>query len=905
MIAPGARLRRLGTRMLGALRGHGGLEDKLVLVGVVGGVLFVTLVATLFIVQQRLGSVQRDLVEQSMPAEQQIAQLETTIGAAFGRQAQVSSTVNTAQLAPLQDSHAVEQPLRQAAGQLSQMHEAAQLKSNVEEFLAADRALFGAVERKHRLQGSFETELGKIDADLRTLVEDSQAVSGLLRLEYVIVLRGIATSLAAGAPRADLVRAAVLGDVRDALDDTAELANAVLVLGHVTGKLGLASSSDALNSLVANELPQIRTRIERLIAALHRSVDKRPEVAARAATLAQRFADIAPRIMDDKRDDSLVGLRRAVVAEAAAAMKIRTASVAAAAKLTADAAALHKVVAAQVAASVHASAVTGASARLVSLVIVLFGLIGCVFAGRRIAGGIDELETTNRHLTELKGNLEVLNVSLEDKVAVRTQALVARDRAMQRVLDSMNEGLATVSLDGTLRPERSKAFTTWFGDPGQRPLWQVVFPDAPDRAASYALGFEQLVEDVMPFELSVDQLPSSFDRDGRSFELELRPVHEQGKLDALLVVVRDVTDQRAAIRAERAAREDHKIIANLLRDRRGFRRSLEELDRLIAAARSTANRDICARALHTLKGNAAVLGFAALAALAHTLEDELEREGHIAVASYTALEHGFRDSLKRIEELSVDARDRVDIDASDYTHLVDRLQRRNGYTEILALVEGWQREPVDNILNELASHARRLAEQTGKRVEVVVEGNGIRVVDEGLRAFFRSLVHAVRNAVDHGIETPAVRVARGKPEVGHLRFRAAVADNGSLVVSILDDGAGVDLERVRTRAQAFGLPHDTTEQILDALFADGLTTRDAVSDLSGRGVGTSAVRMACRELGGDAQILSNWGQGSELRCVLPPAVLSVLPPAVSAAAAPQVVALGGGTGRPTTDHATR
>jgi chemotaxis protein histidine kinase CheA len=253
----------------------------------------------------------------------------------------------------------------------------------------------------------------------------------------------------------------------------------------------------------------------------------------------------------------------------------------------------------------------------------------------------------------------------------------------------------------------------------------------------------------------------------------------------------------------------------------------------------------------------------------------------------------------------VDARDRVDIDASDYTHLVERLQRRNGYTEILALVEGWQREPVDNVLNELASHARRLAEQTGKRVEVVVEGNGIRVVDEGLRAFFRSLVHAVRNAVDHGIETPAVRVAQGKPEVGHLRFRAAVANDGSLVVSILDDGAGVDLERVRTRARAFGLPHDTTEQILDALFADGLTTRDAVTDLSGRGVGTSAVRMACRELGGDAQILSNWGQGSELRCVLPPAVLSVLPPPVSAAAAPQVVALGGGTGRPTADHATR
>jgi HPt (histidine-containing phosphotransfer) domain-containing protein len=786
----------------------------------------------------------------------------------------VSSTLNMAQLAPLRDRSAVEAPLRRATAELSQMREAARLNGNVDEFLAADAALFGAVERKHQLQGAFETELTKIDGDLRALVEDSQAVSGLLRLEYVLVLRGISASLAGGPPRLDLVHTAVLGDVRAALDDTAELANSVLALGHVSGKLGLAASSDAINSIAANELPQIRTRIERLIASLDRSVGRRPEVAARTAALAGRFADIAPRIMDDKRERSLVGLRRRVVGEAATAMKIRADTVAAAAKLTADTAALHEVVAGQVASSVHASAVTSGSARLVSLVIALVGLIGCVFAGRRIAGGIDELESTNRRLTELKGSLESLNASLEDKVAMRTQALVTRDRAMQRVLDSMDEGLATVSLDGTLRPERSNAFTTWFGDPGAQPLWQVLFLDDPDRAASYACGFAQLVEDVFPFEVSVDQLPSQLERDGKSFKIELRPVHETGKLDAVLLVVRDVTAQLAALRAECAAREDHKIIANLLRDRRGFRRSMEELESLIATARNAGERTVQARALHTLKGNAAVLGFAAMAALAHTVEDELERDGQIAAASFAALDHGFKDSLRRIQELVSDARERIDIDARDYGRLVEQLQRRTAYDEILSLVEGWQLEPVDNMLADLAGHARRLAEQMGKRLEVVVEGNGIRVLDEGLRAFCGSLVHAVRNAVDHGIELPETRVARGKRKTGVLRLSATVAETGALVVSVVDDGAGVDIERVRERARALGLPHETTDEVLDALFSDGLTTRDCVTDLSGRGVGTSAVRAACRELGGEAQMLSESQGGSELRCVLPAAVLA-------------------------------
>jgi HPt (histidine-containing phosphotransfer) domain-containing protein len=862
------RARRLGASLRAALRGHGGLADTLVLVGAVGGVLFVTLVATLFIVQQRLGGVQARLVDEALPAEQQIARLEASIGAAFGRQAQVASTVTQAQLEPLRDRSAVELPLRKAARELARRRAAAELPHNVDVLLVADADLFGAVERKHRLQEAFVTELTKIDADLRALVEDSQAVSGLLRLEYVLVLRGISASLD-GAVRVDLVRSAVLGDVRAALDDTAELANSVLALGRVAGQVGLAGSTDAINSLAANELPQIRARIERLIAALDRRVDRRPEVAARASALATRFADIAPRIMDDKRDTSLVGLRRRVVEEAATATKIRATTVAAAARLSTDTIALHAVVAAQVAASVHASSVTGNSARLVSLLIALLGLLGCIFAGRRISSGIDELESTNLHLTELKGSLESLNANLEDKVAARTEALVARDRAMQRVLDSMDEGLATVSRDGTLRPERSNAFTAWFGDPGAQPLWQVLFPEDAERAAGYACGFQQLVDDLLPFEVAVDQLPSQLERDGKSYRIELRPVHEHGKLDAVLLVVHDITAQLAALRAECAAREDHKLLANLLRDRRGFRRSVEELEGLIATARDTGDRTVRAHALHTLKGNAAVLGFATLATQTHAVEDELAAEGEIAAASFAALEHGFHDALRRIQDLVSDARDRIDIDTRDYGRLIDQLQHHAAYDEILTLVEGWQREPVDNLLADLASHARRLAEQLGKRVQVVVEGNGIRVVDDGLRTFCGSLVHAVRNAVDHGIEAPEARVARGKRATGLLRLRASVAETGALIVSVTDDGGGVDIERVRARAQALGLPHETTGEVLEALFSNGLTTCDHVTELSGRGIGASAVRAACRELGGDAQMITDPEHGSELRCVLP------------------------------------
>ena len=868
-----------------ALRGRGELEDKLVLLGVIGGVMFLTLVGTLFYVQGSMGRAQERLVEQTLPAERGIARLETTIGAAFGRQAQISSTADLDQLQPLRDRTAVEQPLRQASREIvariadvspELSVRALDLARHVDEFLAADAALLAAVERRHRLQEHFETELGSIDTDLRALVEDSQAVAGMLRLEYVLVLRNIAASLAGGATRMDLVRTAVLGDVRGALDETGELANAVLRLGWLGGKLGLASTTDAINSIAANELPQNRARINGLIAALDRRVDTRPDAAARQQKLAARFGSIAPRIMDEKREASLVTLRRKVVAEASAATGIRAQAIEAARELTTDSAFLQKRVAQLVADSVTDQKRTSTTVRLFSIFVTLMGLLGCAVAARRIRQGVAELEDRNQRLTGLKENLEHLNANLESKVSERTAALMERDRAMQRVLDSMTEGLATVSLDGSLRPERSRAFTAWFdAQPGAR-IWDVLFPGDEEGASMFRAGFEQLTDDFLPFEVAADQLPSRFQRGDRCLELEVRAVHQDGVLDAILFVLSDVTEQVGALAAEQAAREQQRVIGNLLRDRRGFQRSIEEIQSLIGVTRNPTDGITLRRALHTIKGNCAVLGFAAMAELAHRLEDELELDGELSPSAIDMLEACCHDSLRRIHEFIEHARGRIDIDQGDYSSLVEHLRRREDYMTILTLVERWQQEPIGNALQGLAGHARRLAEQVHKRVEVAVIGAGIRIANEQLRVFLGSLVHAVRNSIDHGLETPLERAAAGKPETCRLTLSAQVSSE-HLVVTITDDGRGIDFDRVRHRAGELGLPSETRADALEAIFAAGVTTRAEITQISGRGIGMGAVRSACRELGGEAHVSSEWGRGTELLCLLPRSLLE-LPP---------------------------
>lgn len=874
-------VRNRGSRLMQAVRGQGALEDKLVLLGVIGGGLFCVLVATLFYVQHSLGDVQERLGEQALPALQEIARLESAIAGAFSRQAQISTTSASAQLDSLRDRSRVEQPLRESSTaigrRLSELspglgERARAMNDHVEGFLAADAELLKAVARRHELQASFEKELGTIDGDLRALVEDSQAVSGILRLEYMLLLRGIAASLGHGAPRADLVRSAVLGDVRGALDDTSELANAVLALGWLNGKIGLAVSSDAINSLVANELPQNQTRIARLIGSLEDRVSSRADAAARVKLLAKRFADVAPRIMDDKRKDSLVSLRRQVLAEAQSAAKIRAETIAAAAALAGDTTLAQTEVASFVSDSVRAQQRTSTSTRVFSLLVTLLGLASCAVGARRIKQGVEELQANNRHLTELKDNLQDLNTHLESKVAERTAALVVRDQAMQRVLDSMTEGLVTVALDGTLLPEHSRAFTEWFGDPGAARIWDVLFPDDPTRAGLYRCGFEQIVDGIFPFEVATDQLPKQIHREERILALELRAVERDQKLDAILFVIRDVTEQIAAHTAERAAREEQKIIAQLLRDRRGFQRSIDEIKSLINITRVPNDDVVLKRALHTIKGNAAVLGLSSLAEHAHTIEDALERDGELPNAALDSLENRFQDSLRRVHEFIEHAHGRIDVRNSDYSQLVRQLERGEEHDAILAQVERWQLEPIANVLQSLAGHARRVAEQMGKRVEVAVEGNGIRVGNEHLRAFCSSLVHAVRNAVDHGLEMPAARLAAGKPEVGRLTLAAALQDD-KLIVSIRDDGAGIDLSRVRELARARGLPITTSADVIDAVFESGLSTRSDVSEISGRGVGMGAIRTACHELGGEVRITTEPRRGTELRCELPAAAL--------------------------------
>ncbi|MGR3435815.1 MAG: chemotaxis protein CheA [Shimia sp.] len=179
-------------------------------------------------------------------------------------------------------------------------------------------------------------------------------------------------------------------------------------------------------------------------------------------------------------------------------------------------------------------------------------------------------------------------------------------------------------------------------------------------------------------------------------------------------------------------------------------------------------------------------------------------------------------------------------------------------------------QPIKPLFHRMARIAREAAAATGKRVRFETSGQATEVDKTVIERLAEPLTHMVRNAIDHGLE--ADRAARGKPAEGLLRLTARHR-SGQVVLQLSDDGAGLDRATILARARARGLlrPDETpTGAEIDALlFRPGFTTRDTVSDLSGRGVGLDVVRTTIQQLGGRVAIDGQPGAGTTLTISLP------------------------------------
>lgn len=479
--------------------------------------------------------------------------------------------------------------------------------------------------------------------------------------------------------------------------------------------------------------------------------------------------------------------------------------------------------------------------------------------------------------------LAVRNAELQRHSERLASEVAARTHDLNVIHDNVVAGFLVIGPDLRVRPGYTRSC---------RDLVPGALADGVSVGELFALagraqlGLEaalaQVFDDVLPDEVAVElvarRLPG---RDDRQLHLDARTVRDDNAIVAVLLTLTDVT----ALVAAEHENQQYRVLISVLRQRDAFRTFLQDVDVQLAEARAALPGEPPAvrRVVHTIKGNAACFGLQAVAECAHRIEERPAIDAD-ALAELQA-------ALRAFLDLNADVLAGIAADAGDAALVprdaFDALRALAADGPLLPAIDAWiaarAMRPAGAMLAALPDLAERLAERLGKQVRFTIEG-GERLVDPvRLGPIVRELGHLVRNAIDHGIEAPEARGA--KPITGEVAIIVDDAgDDYRLVVR--DDGRGIDEEALAAKARARGHRIDGDVRPAELAFLDGVSTAREVTDISGRGVGMSAVRAAVQRLGGQLDVASARGKGTWIAVSIPKRPSESRRPRRASAAAP-------------------
>jgi HPt (histidine-containing phosphotransfer) domain-containing protein len=511
-----------------------------------------------------------------------------------------------------------------------------------------------------------------------------------------------------------------------------------------------------------------------------------------------------------------------------------------------------------------------------------------------------------RNNMKMMAVIAVQNATLEQRVAERTAQLSQKTSDINAMLQNMKLGVSTVIPGNRIHPEYSSYLRTIFGieDLANQDLLESLFGQSDlgvDTKDQVAVGLGAILnEDAMMFDLNGHLLPRemSIEAGGQRkiVQMDWSPiVNEQGVIEKVLLITQDVTHLRELELSSAQQKDELETISRIIRISIGkFNEFIESAAnfisanrRLITETKTDAQRrdpEVIAalfRNMHTIKGNARTFEFTHITDVAHRAEQTYDRLRKDATAEWNGAE--------MIAELEA-----VDSAVTRYVRVnEDKLGRKGRAAEMLttrgAFVANEQlaqlgemaaalagsegsagllqlRQAIDQLglisLSRLVSGAvdslSSLASELHKPTPHVDLVNGDMAFNSQFAEALKScLMHLVRNSLDHGIEAPADRLRAHKPEQGTLRF-ACERRGDRIELRISDDGRGLALHKLYEKGVAGGLfgsgEQPTCDAVADILFRSGLSTSEAVTHVSGRGVGMDAVRTFLNEQGATIRV---------------------------------------------------
>lgn len=500
---------------------------------------------------------------------------------------------------------------------------------------------------------------------------------------------------------------------------------------------------------------------------------------------------------------------------------------------------------------------------------------------------LEQKEDVIEDLKRAQGQLEIYSKQLESLVEERTKEVISLNKTMKALLDSLNQAFFIFYKDGSCAPIFSKACLEILEtSPANKKIWEVLNLQS-EKIPGFKNWLQTLFSEMLPFEdlapLGPITRPHSLNK---NISLQYYPIRNlESQIEAVVCVATDITDLIAAHQQAEADRAKVDSILKMVQHKKQIELFFSETEKDFQNIFNIAKNELylqsaeeVLRFLHTLKGGAASFSYLSLKEKCHLAESyfidnklHLTPEKMQVFNSYLyEIHQNFKEHISSYEKMfgRISLIKTMDIELNDFHLLLEAISSTTVKNQFL---DKYLSEPISGHISYYQDILTQTANSLHKKLlPLGISGMDVRVPKQRFDSLFQVLIHALRNSVDHGIEDSEQRQAAGKHPEGKISI-AIQKTTENLIISLKDDGQGIDPEKIRKRLTQNNSPLalQSDEEIIYRIFDPSFSTKQEVTDISGRGIGMDAILTEVNKLKGNIKIHTRKGLFTEFLITVP------------------------------------
>jgi len=466
-----------------------------------------------------------------------------------------------------------------------------------------------------------------------------------------------------------------------------------------------------------------------------------------------------------------------------------------------------------------------------------------------------------------------------DALIEEKEIVEGKTRSLQGLLDVSGQGFLTFDDKFIIGNEYSLECENIFGkDIENSRIDDLLYSDH-EAKTDFIEGMNLFFNGISKSEVIFDLMDNVLEVGKRIIMIDYKEIHH----DQVMLALTDITIERERQEISREENEKWNMILKVISNKHAFVSFNHEARELITALINNNDKiEAYVLDLHTFKSNAGFLGFNKTQSAAHELEDFISDritlgEDIKADKGISQLSESFNEELALVtdslgKEWRLDT-ESIEISLSEYLEIEDHVKSHCPNPHILNVLEEHRKKPLSELFTRFPQMAEDLAKRMGKKIMPIhITGGNLLVNGDDFEELIDTFSHLIRNIIDHGIEMPFERKAKGKHEAGLIEIDIK-QQNDKTYFTFLDDGKGITLSKVEMKAKELGLIKKdetaTISKLLTLIFQQNLSTADIVTEISGRGVGLPAVREAVRRMNGIIKVKTTRDRGTVFTIEVP------------------------------------